>query len=150
LGKRVNKAAFTMLEMIFVMIVIGIISVIIIFKYFTLSQQAHEAVLISFVRMLNRTAGIGLWNKSLNENHHGDISYIHSVREMTYIPFEINGTDIDLKDCNSTTMYHKIAESNTKITKKMYIIECKNGTPKGVPFFRLIRVEDNKILVKRE
>ncbi|GAX87399.1 conserved hypothetical protein [Lebetimonas natsushimae] len=145
-----NKTAFTMLEMIFVIIIISIMSVIIIFKYFTFSQQAHEAVLIAFVRMLNRTAGISLWNKSLNENHHGDISYIHSIKNRIILPPEINGADIDLKDCNSTTMYHKIAESNTKVTKKMYIIDCKNGTPKRVPFFRLIRVEDNKILVNRE
>ncbi|WP_024787979.1 MULTISPECIES: type II secretion system protein [unclassified Lebetimonas] len=145
-----NKTAFTMLEMIFVLVILGILAAVALPRYFAIGQQAHEANLISFVRTLNRTTGEDLWAKSISEGHHGDISYIHSIKDRITLPPEINGSDINLKDCNSTTEYNVIAESNVRVTQKLYKIECKDGTAKSAPYFRLIRVEDNKILVNRD
>jgi len=145
-----DKKSFTMLEMIFVLVILGILAAIAVPRFFMVGQHAHEANLISFVRTLNRTTGEDLWAKSITEGHNGDVSYVHSIKDRITLPIEINGSDIDLKDCNSTTEYHIIAESNVSITQKLYKIECKNGTAKSAPYFRLIRVEDNKILVSRD
>ncbi|WP_024790105.1 type II secretion system protein [Lebetimonas sp. JH292] len=104
-----------MLEMIFILVILGILAAVAIP---TIGQQAHEANLISFVRTLNRTTGEDLWAKSISEGHHGDISYIYSIKDRITLPPEINGSDIDLKDCNSTTEYHVIAKSNESVTQK--------------------------------
>jgi len=144
------RKSFTIMEIIFVIIVIGILAGIAIPKYFAIGQQAHESNLISFVRTLNRTTGEDLWSKSMGEGHNGDISYIHSIKDRIVIPPEINGSDIDLKDCNSSTEYHVIAESNTSVTQKLYKIECRDGTGVSAPYFRLVREEDGKILVSRD
>lgn len=144
------KKAFTMIELIFVIVIIGILAGVAIPRYFAVGQQAHEANLISFVRTLNRTTGEDLWAKSISEGHNGDVSYIHSIKDRITLPPEVNGIDIDLKDCNSTTEYHVVAESNVSVTQKLYLIECKDGTAKSAPYFRLIRVEDNKVLASRD
>jgi prepilin-type N-terminal cleavage/methylation domain-containing protein len=144
------KQAFTMIELIFVIVVLGILAAVAIPKYFATGQRAHEANLIAFVNTLNRTTGEDLWAKSINEGKNGDVSYIHSIKDRIDIPKEVNGSDIDLKNCDSTTEYKEIAEANTSITQKRYIIKCKDGNPQSAPYFRLIRVEDNKILVSRD
>jgi prepilin-type N-terminal cleavage/methylation domain-containing protein len=144
------RKSFTMIELIFVIVILGILAGFAIVRYLAMSQQAHESNLISFVRTLNRTTGNDLWAKSISEGHNGDVSYIHSIKNRITLPSEVNGSDIDLKDCNSTSEYHLIVESNISITQKLYKIECKDGTAKSAPYFRLIRVEDNKILVSRD
>lgn len=144
------KKAFTMIEVIFVIVILGILMGLAIPRYFVLGQHAHESNLKSFVNTLNRTTGEDLWSKSITEGHNGDVSYIHSIKDRIDIPIEINGSDIDLKNCNSSTEYHLIAESNITITQKKYKIECKDGTSTTTPYFRLIRVEDNKVLASRD
>jgi len=143
------KNAFTMIELIFVIVVLGILAAVAIPRYFAIGQRAHEANLISFVRTLNRTTGEELWGNSISSSHNGSVKYFTSIKQYVQIPKEINGTDISMENCGNGE-YKKIAEANTTVTQKKYDILCKDGTPTTAPYFELIRVDDNNTLVSRD
>ena len=147
------KNAFTMMELIFVIVIIGILAAIAIPRYFVLGESSHEANLISFVRTLNRTTGEDLWSRSINEGKNGSIKNLAPVEDANFlskyidIPKEINASSIDLSKCGSG-VYKTIMVSNSKIVGE-YNITCKDGTSTTAPYFRLIRIKDNKVLVTR-
>ncbi len=148
------KKAFTMLELIFVIVIIGILAGVAIPYYFKLSKNTHEAVLISFVRTLNRTTGEDLWSKSMSEGKNGSIVNINSSEDYSFlskyieIPPEINASSINLKNCGEEK-YQTIMTANSKIAGQEYNITCKDGTATTAPYFELIRLKDNKVLVSR-
>ncbi len=147
------KKAFTMIELIVVIIIISILAAITIPRYFVLVHSAHEANLISFVKTLNRTTGEDLWLRSLNEGKKGSIKNLAPIENYSflskyiYIPKEINESSIDLSKCGNG-IYKTVMVSNSKIAGD-YNITCKDGTPTTAPYFRLIRLKDNKVLVVR-
>jgi len=149
-----NKA-FTMLEIIFVIVILGILAGVAISRYFALGQQSHESVLISFVKTLNRTTGEDLWARSINEGKNGSIKDLNTTEGNVFlsqyisIPKEINASRIDLRNCGEGN-YQTVMISDKNIAGKEYNITCKDGTAKSAPYFRLIRLDDNKILVSRD
>ncbi len=147
------KNAFTIVELIFIIIIIGILTAIAIPRYFVMGHIAHESNLISFVKTLNRTTGEDLWARSINEGKNGSIKNLAPVEDANFlskyidIPKEINASSIDLSKCGSG-VYKTIMVSNSKIVGE-YNITCKDGTSTTAPYFRLIRLKDNKVLVTR-
>ncbi|WP_051440290.1 type II secretion system protein [Lebetimonas sp. JS138] len=69
------KKAFTMIELVFVIVILGILAAVALPKFLGVAQQAHEANLKAFVGTLNRSVGPTLWSTSISESHNGDISY---------------------------------------------------------------------------
>ncbi|WP_457563871.1 type II secretion system protein [Caminibacter pacificus] len=49
------RKAFTMIELIFVIVILGILAAVALPKFLGVAQQAHEANLKSFVGTLNRS-----------------------------------------------------------------------------------------------
>ncbi|GAB6073777.1 type II secretion system protein [Nautilia lithotrophica] len=149
------KIAFTMLEVIFVIVILGILAGIAMPRFFAVGQHAHEAVLISFVRTLNRTTGEDMWARSIHEGKNGSIKDLNTTEGAAFlsqyitIPKEINSTSINLKNCG-TNEYKTIMQANSEIAGKEYNITCKDGTAKSAPYFRLIRIDDNETLVTRD
>ena len=149
------KKAFTMIELIFVIVVLGILAAVAIPRYFAVSQNAHEANLIAFTKTLNRTTGVDLWSRSVSEDKNGSIVNLASDENVTFlskyvdIPPEINKNDINLSKCGNG-VYKTVMTANKKVTELDYNITCKDGTAVAAPYFRLIRVKDNKILVSRD
>ena len=149
------KKAFTMIELIFVIVILGILAGVAIPRYFAVGQDSHQAVLISFVRTLNRTTGESLWSLSMNENKNGSIVNLvpnenaKFLSKYIQIPKEINSNDINLSKCGDGE-YKTVMTANAKIAGADYNITCKDGTAVAAPYFRLIRIKDNKILVSRD
>jgi prepilin-type N-terminal cleavage/methylation domain-containing protein len=143
------KKSFTMLELIFVVVVLGILAAIAIPKFFGVAQHAHEANLVSFVKTLNRTTGEDLWGLSISNGHHGSIKIYSSILEHINVPEELNTTDINLSNCG-TGIYAPVAYATRETAGKNYVILCKDGTDITAPYFKLIRLEDNKTLVSRD
>jgi len=152
------KKAFTMIELIFVIVILGILAGVAIPRYFALGESSHEANLISFVKTLNRTTGEDLWARSLSEHKNGSIKNLESVEDADFLkkyislPPEIDADDINLSNCGNNN-YTVIMHANPAVAGKEYNITCKDGTATTAPYFRLIRIEDNgstTVLVTRD
>jgi len=149
------KTAFTMIELIFVIVILGVLAGIAIPRYFAVGQHAHQANLISFTRTLNRTTGEDLWARSISSGKNGSIKNLASNEDADFlktyvdIPEEVNLSSINLKNCG-TNEYKTIMTANKEIAGEDYNITCKDGTASTAPYFRLIRLKDNKILVSRD
>ncbi len=152
------KKAFTMIELIFVIVIIGILAGVAMPKFFAVGQHAHEANLVSFVKTLNRTTGEDLWSRSLSVHKNGSIKNLEPVEDADFLkkyislPPEIDADDINLSNCGNNN-YTLIMDANATVAGKEYNITCKDGTPTTAPYFRLIRIEDNgstTVLVTRD
>ena len=147
------KKAFTILELIFVIVIIGILAGIAIPRYLAMRESSHEANLISFVRTLNRTTGVDLWSKSISEGKKGKIKNLTNnwpvfLSKYIKLPTEIKINEINFSKCGDQG-YNTVATSSN-VLKGEYNITCKDGTATTAPYFKLIRIKDNKTLVSRE
>ena len=89
--KKINmKKGFTMIELVFVIVIIGILSAVALPKFFETSQQAHHAVIKAFQGTLNRTVGPTMWAASISDGLHGNVfKYCEKMTEFTEIPDEL-------------------------------------------------------------
>ncbi|WP_457560426.1 type II secretion system protein [Caminibacter sp.] len=146
------KKAFTMIELIFVIVILGILAAVALPKFLSVANQAHEANLKSFVGTLNRTVGASLWSKSLTEGHNGDIKYLSSnyndsnFSKLTDIPKEINVSSINLNNCGVGSFgTNAFAEANITVTGSDYKIYCRDGNATTPPAFKLVNSNNNCI-----
>jgi prepilin-type N-terminal cleavage/methylation domain-containing protein len=147
------KKAFTMIELIFVIVILGILAAVALPKFLGVAQQAHEANLKSFVGTLNRTVGASLWSKSMTDGNGGSIkSYTKyndsNFTQLSDIPKEINESSINFGNClNSGDSYNgkAFAEANTSVTGSTYNIYCRDGNATTPPAWVLINKDDKCI-----
>jgi Tfp pilus assembly protein PilE len=144
-----------MIEVIFVIVIVGILAGIAVPRYFIIGQHAHQANLISFTRILNRTTGEDLWARSISSGKSGSIINLEAVEDGNFlkkyvdVPKEINFSSINLTKCGNES-YKTVMIANPEIAGEEYNITCKDGTTKSAPYFRLIRIKDNSVLVSRD
>ncbi|AZV46804.1 type II secretion system protein [Nautilia sp. PV-1] len=142
------KKAFTMIELIFVIVILGILAAVALPKFLGVAQQAHEGNLKSFVGTLNRTVAPTLWSESISGGHDGDIAYTAlqydkdtnpdgNLTKYIDMPKEIK--NMDLSDCNSTTDYQIVGTADKNVAGKDYFIACIDGNANQAPKFILIR-----------
>ena len=60
-----KRAGFTMIELIFVIVILGILSAVALPKFIGVSEQAQAGKCKAFVGTLNRTVGPALWSDSI-------------------------------------------------------------------------------------
>ncbi|ABB43647.1 N-terminal methylation [Sulfurimonas denitrificans DSM 1251] len=65
-----KKAGFTMIELIFVIVILGILSAVALPKFIGVSQQAHDQKIRAFIGTLNRTVGPSMWAVSIADGTH--------------------------------------------------------------------------------
>ena len=75
-----SSTAFTMIELIFVIIILGVLAAIALPKFDVVSQEAKASVCDSAVGTMNRTIGETLWSRSINDGNGGSVtSYSNDV-----------------------------------------------------------------------
>ncbi len=134
------KKAFTMIELIFVIVILGILAAVALPKFIGVANQAHEANLKAFTGTLNRTVMPTLWSKSISEGHNGSINYLdleynksnsdNNLTQYVDIPKEIKV--IKLKDLN-TTDFKVVAQADKDVAGGDYYIACKDGNANQAP-----------------
>jgi len=139
------KKAFTMIELIFVIVILGILAAVALPKFIGVANQAHEANLKGFTGTLNRTVGASLWSKSIGEGNGGSIAGYtayngNNFSQLADIPKEIAASTIDFSQCNAGEFNSSkhFAEANTTITGAEYNILCRDGNATNPPAFVLL------------
>jgi type II secretory pathway pseudopilin PulG len=124
--------AFTVIELIFVILVLGGLTATAVAKMGGMADHTKEIQLKAFNGTLNRTSGAGLWSRSLENDRNGSIAY--AVPGFTSGP--------SLENCN--------ADGNGVFLSYLfsvhYEIRCKDGNRHEGPKFRLYRVDTDEYL----
>jgi len=118
-----KRAGFTMIELIFVIVILGILSAVALPKFIGVSQQAHDQKVTAFIGTLNRTVGPAMWSNDVLDNNGSVLgagecttnftTYVDKVPdELTFVPatctFTKNTTaggsiDINMTDGSATS-----------------------------------------------
>ena len=134
------KKAFTMIELIFVIVILGILAAVALPKFLGVANQAHEANLKAFVGTLNRTVGPTLWSEAISKGDDGNVTVLEvNLSSYTDIPKEI-GTDINISNCSSdTSKYRVISIADKAKAGDNYAIACRTGNSNEAPKFVLVK-----------
>ncbi len=92
-GVLMKRAGFTMIELIFVIVILGILSAVALPKFIGVSDQARAGKCKAFVGTLNRTVGPTAWSQSISEGKDGNVSSYLSpanITKYTDVPSECN------------------------------------------------------------
>jgi prepilin-type N-terminal cleavage/methylation domain-containing protein len=128
-----KRAGFTMIELIFVIVILGILAAVAVPKMGETATSAKVQNIESFVGTLNRTVGASMWAKALR-NTNDTIGSVKGSQDT------FNITDyIDLPDeiqpvsgSDETDLLQQCADANE--TTWVAVMEVQSGTFPGVQF----------------
>jgi len=138
------KKAFTMIELIFVIVILGILAAVALPKFLGVAQQAHEGNLKSFVGTLNRSVGPNIWSKAIaSSNADGKVTSLTGADQnlSTYvdIPKEFNQTDVNLSQYCGQGTYQVILTAPASKAGTNYTVACQDGNVSHSMTFRLYK-----------
>ena len=153
-----KRAGFTMIELIFVIVILGILASVALPRFVGVTEQAQEGKLKAYVGTLNRTIGSTLWSKSLNDptaTTKGSIKSYDlnaSIDTPDVLTSATGGTYTGFSACaeaNSTMAsgIGTIAITGT-ISGVTYNVECIDGDISNSPKFSLFRSDITEPLVR--
>ena len=160
-----KRAGFTMIELIFVIVILGILSAVALPKFIGVSEQAQVGKLKAYVGTVNRTVSPALWAESIGTADAGKVgkgTKDYSTDLVASLPnlAQINsdGTDLtspDLTKCAaSTVVIGKIGTAKpktgtvttVKIGSTTYNVGCVDGSITSAPQFWL---DDNTNIINK-
>ncbi|WP_201335191.1 MULTISPECIES: type II secretion system protein [unclassified Nitratiruptor] len=139
-----RRGGFTMIELIFVIVILGILAAVALPKFVGVSEQAREGKLKAFVGTLNRTVGPAVWSKAIANDGSGKIAKLtlsdgeKNLSAYVDIPQEIDASTVDLSKCNDNTQFKTIAETDDNVMPGDYTITCRDGNSTNAPAFQLV------------
>lgn len=134
-----KRAGFTMIELIFVIVILGILSAVALPKFIGVSEQAKVGKLQGYVGTLNRTILPPYWSDSVLNGTNGSIdtaNYNTKIKNDLDAPdsiavdfTNINGQSLHF-DSNATTGTPVGTKSYNSVT---YSIYCNDGNATTAP-----------------
>lgn len=139
-----RRYAFSLIELIFVIIILGILAATALVKLGTMSERATEVKLEAFVGTLTRSSGAGFWLTSIRDGRQGSVAfadYDAVIDQYIDLPSGYS-TGPSLVNCNAagTGVFLTYPFSIT------YEVHCKDGTKIESPIFRLYNADDGTYL----
>lgn len=87
------RSAFTMIELVFVIIILGILSVVALPKFIGISDESKRSLCDSAIGTMNRTVGLNFWSQSLSEGREGNVTnYVTEAQMNKNLP-DYNATE---------------------------------------------------------
>ncbi len=138
------KRAFTLIELIFVIVVLGILAVVAVPYYFGIEEQAQTNVAKAFAGTLYRTVGHSLWSKSLSAGKNGSIKndgdgdsskfFGKSLSVYTTIPKYFDENSVNFDNCvGSGQLARPFIAKKSGVGE--YNIFCRDGNASNAPYF---------------
>lgn len=136
-----KRGAFNIIELIFVIIILGILASVVIVKMSNMTRNAKEAQLKSFVGTLNRSVGPAIWFRSIKENNAGSVAFANYDTDLgKYIKIIPNYASAPaLVNCNESGDGIFVSY----LFEKNYEVYCRDGNTTTSPRFRLYNQTDS-------
>jgi prepilin-type N-terminal cleavage/methylation domain-containing protein len=137
-----KRAGFTMIELIFVIVILGILSAVALPKFIGVSDSAKQGKLKGYVGTLNRTVGPALWSDSISQGTAGAVNtaaYSTSLANQLASPAELSGNP-DLTGCAAAGTAPAVGGgqiATATVGTITYSIGCTNGDETSAPTFYL-------------
>ena len=88
------RRGFTMIELIFVIVILGILAAVALPKFVGVTAEARKGKITAFAGTLNRTVLPSLWSRSMSSGNNGVISGMSvSLSDYTDVPDIVNITN---------------------------------------------------------
>jgi len=122
-----KRAGFTMIELIFVIVILGILSAVALPKFIGVSEQAKAGKCKAFVGTLNRTVGPALWSQSIMDGNDGSLiaEFTNAAGVTTELRNQIN-IPSECEPATTTTAY-AIANDTVTIGTQAYDVNFTDG-----------------------
>ena len=108
-----KRAGFTMIELIFVIVILGILSAVALPKFIGVSQQAHNQKVKAFVGTLNRTVGPSMWAQSISGGKNGVVGAAGAGLCATMVNDQLDKLPSELSD-NGDCSFSAVATAGGK------------------------------------
>jgi prepilin-type N-terminal cleavage/methylation domain-containing protein len=138
-----KRAGFTMIELIFVIVILGILSAVALPKMLGVATNSKIATVESFMATMNRTVGPAMWSETAANG--GSVKALE-ITEYVDLP---NGITIDLSTCGtddgnvSTYDGAEVGDVSTAALPVAEKIYCTDGSSVGSPIFSFSSTENN-------
>jgi len=159
-----KRSGFTMIELIFVIVIIGILSAVALPKFLGVATQAKVAKVKSYVGTLNMTVGPTLWSTSLSNGSNGSIKGLSANLQSQLVapkpitnssvklnqcgPFDVNGTGA-ITSVSTATQTELIGQQIVDFTLgDKYSIGCHDGNATTAPHFWLYDTTTSKVITQ--
>jgi len=137
-----SRTAFTMIELIFVIVILGILAAIALPKFAGMQEQAEVAIVKSYAGTLSRTVGPMMWSTVLSNDGNGSIKSDTAIDEFNgkKLPFYtenfpklLNASSVNFDRCidgpgSADPFIQKIGVGTLNIF-------CRDGDPSNSPRF---------------
>lgn len=137
-----RRHAFTWIELIFVIIVLGVLAATAVSKMGGMTDRAHEVQLKAFAGTLNRTSGGGFWFRSIQDGRNGSVAFADydAVMDQYINLLPDYTTGPSLVNCNAAGTGVFLSYSFSVD----YEIHCRDGNQHESPKFRLYDATDGR------
>ena len=149
-----KRAGFTMIELIFVIVILGILAAVALPKFVGVSEQAKVGKLQAYVGTLNRTVLPPYWSNSMMGGNNGVIATTSNSNKINADLTPPDGMTANFSslaaasyDFNATTVSGTGVVTSKSYNGVTYSVVCKDGNTSVSPMCDLFNPETKKYML---